>query len=318
MSSYEVRRFEDADWPAVLDLMRLSLGWRDGDPNEALFSWKHRDNPFGPSPAWVAVERDQVIGFRTFMRWEFEDSGRVVRAVRAVDTATHPDHQGRGIFKRLTLHAVDELRDEGVDFVFNTPNDQSRPGYLKMGWQVVGRLPVVFRPRSLARLPVLARSRGAADLWSVPSQVGVSAPAAFAGLDPRVLGSRRRTDAGLSTRRSTAYLHWRYGLPELQYRVLTAGQAPEDGLVVVRVRKRVAARELVVCEVLARDARRGRATVVRAISRSSADYAVALRPTAGLVPLPGQGPLLTCLPLQGQGVPALDRWKLTLGDVELF
>ena len=40
MSAYEVRRFDDADWPAVLDLMRLSLGWRDRDPNEALFQWK--------------------------------------------------------------------------------------------------------------------------------------------------------------------------------------------------------------------------------------------------------------------------------------
>ncbi len=40
-----------------------------------------------------------MIGFRTFLRWEFEDAGRVVRAVRAVDTATHPDHRGRGIFR---------------------------------------------------------------------------------------------------------------------------------------------------------------------------------------------------------------------------
>ena len=80
-------------------------------------------------------------GFRTLMRWEFLDGERVVRAVRAVDTATHPDYQGRSIFTRLTLHALDELVAEGVEFVFNTPNEQSRPGYLKMGWQVVGQLP---------------------------------------------------------------------------------------------------------------------------------------------------------------------------------
>ena len=219
MSSYEVRRFEDADWPAVLDLMRLSLGWRDGDPNEALFPWKHRDNPFGPSPAWVAVERDQVIGFRTFMRWEFEDAGRVVRAVRAVDTATHPQHQGRGIFKRLTLHAVDELRDEGVEFVFNTPNDQSRPGYLKMGWQVVGRLPVVFRPRSLASLPLMARSRTAADLWSTPSTGGSPAAEALAAvrIPAPAVGAE---GAGMRTHRTSDFWRWRYGLDHLHYRVL--------------------------------------------------------------------------------------------------
>ena len=70
----------------------------------------------------------------------------MLRAVRAVDTATDPDYQGRGLFTRLTLQAIDELRAEGVDFVFNTPNDQSRPGYLKMGWQVVGTLPTHVRP----------------------------------------------------------------------------------------------------------------------------------------------------------------------------
>ncbi len=37
---------------------------------------------------------------------------------------------------------------DGVDVVFNTPNDQSRPGYLKMGWSEVGRVPVAVRLRS--------------------------------------------------------------------------------------------------------------------------------------------------------------------------
>ena len=41
------------------------------------------------------------------------------------------------------------LRGEGVGFVFNTPNDQSRPGYLKMDWKLVERLPVLARPRAL-------------------------------------------------------------------------------------------------------------------------------------------------------------------------
>jgi len=77
-----------------------------------------------------------------FLRWMFlRPEGGVATAVRAVDTATLPAAQGRGVFTRLTTTAVDELREQGVDFVFNTPNDRSRPGYLKMGWQVVGRVP---------------------------------------------------------------------------------------------------------------------------------------------------------------------------------
>ncbi len=103
----------------------------------------------------MTVEQGQVIGFRMLLLWRFRRGDEAVTAVRAVDTATHPDHQGRGIFRALTTVAVDELRDEGVGFVFNTPNDQSRPGYLKMGWVDIGR-------------PPLSRWSPASGAWPAP------------------------------------------------------------------------------------------------------------------------------------------------------
>ena len=143
----EVRSAHPEDEAAVIELLRASLGWRPGDPNEEFFRWKHRDNPFGESPAWVALHQGRVVGYRTFLRWEFVDlEGRVVRGVRAVDTATDPAYQGRGIFRTLTLRGVAELTLAGDALVFNTPNDQSRPGYLKMGWSLARRLPVAVLP----------------------------------------------------------------------------------------------------------------------------------------------------------------------------
>ena len=159
----EVRRATDDDLPAVLELAQAALGWRPDDPNDAFFRWKHLDNPVGRRPCGWRVDGDRrrrlprvpAVAVRR------RRTGDRATAVRAVDTATDPDHQGRGIFRRLTLGAVDELPAEGVDFVFNTPNDQSRPGYLKMGWQVVGRLPIAVRPRSPASAYRMARARTA-------------------------------------------------------------------------------------------------------------------------------------------------------------
>ena len=68
------------------------------------------------------------------------------RRLRAVDTATHPDHRGIGIFSMLTDQALHELRGQ-AELVFNTPNGRSLPGYLKMGWRTVGRIPVAVRVR---------------------------------------------------------------------------------------------------------------------------------------------------------------------------
>ena len=322
--SLEVRGYDAADEPAVLALLGASLGWVPDELHARLFAWKHAENPFGSSPAWVASVAGQVVGFRTFLRWEFETGpgGKPVRAVRAVDTATHPDHQGKGVFTALTEHALDALRDDGIAFVFNTPNERSRPGYLKMGWQPVRRLPVLARPASMRSLMRLAGARTAADKWSLASDAGLPAMTALAdraGVDA-LLGSAPAT--GLRTRRSAAYLAWRYGFEPLRYRAVVGESGPSDGIVIFRLRRRGPATEAAVCEELvpAGDPARARRLLGLVLRTSGADYAVRLGdhlPRAGFVRLPGQGPTLVgrdvCDP-----VPAPDTWRLGLGDVELF
>ena len=194
----------------------------------------------------------EVVGVRVFMRWRFRspDEG-VLEAVRAVDTATDPTWQGRGIFTTLTLGALPDLRSGGVDFVFNTPNDKSRPGYLKMGWSQVGRLPVSVRTAGPGSVRQLSGARTAADRWSVEVPVGMPAPEAFADDDEvAALLARGRPAARLATDRSPTYLRWRYSFAPLHYRVVPLGDRIRDGAVVLRFRRRGSALEGTVCDVL--------------------------------------------------------------------
>ncbi|MFW5898924.1 MAG: GNAT family N-acetyltransferase, partial [Jiangellaceae bacterium] len=293
-----IRPMQPADESAVLELIEASLGRKPDPRNAAFFAWKHRENAFGASPAWVAVDGDRVVGFRTLMRWEFDTPEGPVRAVRAVDTATHPDYQGRGIFSALTGRAVEELRADGVGFVFNTPNDKSRPGYLKMGWREVGQLPAAMRPASVLRLPRIAAARVPAELWSVPTGAGVPIGDALAD-EPAVtalLDGMPRT-VGVTTRRSPAYLRWRYGFEPLAYRALLAGSSVADGMLVFRLRRRGAATELVVGDLLLPDpsGSAARRLLRAALRTTGADYALGLRTMSGtgLFRVPGQGPMLT-------------------------
>jgi GNAT superfamily N-acetyltransferase len=144
-----IRPYGDQDERSVLDLLTASLGPGPmGRRTADLFRWKHLENPFGRSVMLVAEETGRIVGLRAFMRWRFRAGSTSIRAVRAVDTATHPHHQGRGIFLRLTSDALALLRGD-TDLVFNTPNDKSGPGYLKLGWRPVGRLTMSVRPRRL-------------------------------------------------------------------------------------------------------------------------------------------------------------------------
>ena len=127
-ASVDVRPYRDDDEASVLDLLAVTLGGGPAGRRPAdFFRWKHLENPAGRSFMLVAELAGQIVGFRAFMRWRFQADGAELRAVRAVDTATHPDHQGKGIFSTPTLRALDELRGE-TDLVFNTPNAASLPG----------------------------------------------------------------------------------------------------------------------------------------------------------------------------------------------
>lgn len=301
------------DLPAVVALAGLALGWAPDDPNEAFFRWKHLENPYGPSPMWIAEAGGRPVGLRTMMRWRFRGpGGATVEAVRAVDTATHPEHRGRGIFRRLTLGAVDALTEAGVGFVFNTPNDASRPGYLSMGWHVAGRpavrLTVRRSPTAVARV---AASRTAAGKWSEPTDVGVDAATFFsdASGSSTTAGPDHPPTGGWTTDRTPDWWRWRFAFPQLAYRVV----GDLDAGLVFRLRRRGRALELAVAETLGTPP----PGLVRAtLRRTGADHALGLTGVTGR-PVRALGPVVTTRDL-ARPAPDLAQLDLSLADVELF
>ncbi len=313
-----VRQASDDDLPHILELLESSLGWVPDEQYSAFYRWKHHQNPFGRSPAWVALDGQRIVGLRVWLRWRFRRRGRTWQAVRAVDTATHPDYQGRGIFRRLTTSSLEVLMAEGVSHVFNTPNEQSRPGYLKMGWEQVGKLPVGVRFRSPVAAASAVRARVPADKWSLPSEAGLPAEEvlADAGLLEDLLA--RLPDDRIRTDLDVEVLRWRYGFAPLHYR----GLAEDGGVVLFRLRRRGPATEGVIGHLLAPDDDVARRLVARVAKVSKADQVLRITDApfsrVGELPLPGGGPILTWRELSDSGMPELSEWDLTMGDVELF
>jgi GNAT superfamily N-acetyltransferase len=314
----DIRPATDGDRVAINALLRTALNAGDDPRYDAFLEWKHRANPFGPSYEWVAVEGDGIIGYRSFLRWELAVDGEVARAVRAVDTATDPRHQGKGIFSKLTLHGVDALREDGISWIFNTPNDQSRPGYLKMGWSVVGKLPVAVMARTPLALRHARRARQPAARWSEPA--GAFEPAVDA-ID-RVLGETAPapvTGAAWATNRTPAFLRWRYGFADLHYRGFVLD---DESVVVFRVRQRGPLREAMIADVVrapgaSASARLGSA-VRRILRATRADVGVISGRARPATAIPVSGPLLTWRPVADPRVPPLDSLAFCGGDVELF
>lgn len=314
-----IRPATSEDRGAILDLCRSSLGWGTDHRFEQLFHWKHDLNPFGSSYLWVAADGDRIVGLRAFMRWNFVRGGRVLRAVRAVDTVTHHEYQGRGIFTALTTGALPTLADDGIDFVFNTPNTQSLPGYLKMGWHEVGRLPVAVRvvgPRGVVHL---RQARQAASHWPVNMSVGLAA----ANVIDDVIAARDRTEAVNSTSRivntqmTDDFLRWRYTQDFLDFRVIRSGH----GVVLVQFRRRGDSLECLVGDSFGLSAEERDRAAVEAARDAEADYVVrtgASLPSQGFVPVPGFGPRLTWRGVRQEAMPPLANWDISMGTVALF
>jgi hypothetical protein len=272
------------------------------------------------------------------MRWEFQAGDRCLRAVRAVDTATHPKFQRMGMFTQLTLEAIDALADE-IDFVFNTPNDKSLPGYLKMGWQQVGRITVAVRVRRPVRfvraLPTLGKDAGSGEPRPLVEARKASEVLEEAhGLEDLLEGLEYDSSL-LSTRRRLGYLRWRYGAaPLLDYRVVceTDERGRITGLAIFRVRPRGRLWESTIAELLVPDhesgvARRllhrvGRAAKVDHLTCHFPTGSVSNRAAIACGYLRSRTGLTFVANAVKSGIepdPArMTSWGLSLGDVEVF
>jgi len=328
-----LRPYREKDETEVIGLLKTALGEGPTDNRtQEFFEWKHLNNPFGRSYLLVAECDGRIVGLRAFMRWSFVADDQIVAAVRAVDTATHPDFRGLGIFSTLTLAALGDLAEE-ADFVFNTPNDKSRPGYLKMGWRAVGNLPVRLRVQRPVRFAVGLRSlrTSSGPVRSRPSVDALPAADALAdvaGLGELVRSSSRQTGR-LSTAHTSASLMWRYAkAPALDYRVVGDRQR---GFAIFRVRPRGALWETTVAEILIPDANPARAKeLLLEVGRAArVDHVTCMIPE-GSAALTGSrrarfvrspiGMTLTARPLRSSPIDPLEKrsWALTLGDVEVF
>ncbi len=137
-----IRKSTKEDIPSIVDLLKKTLGENSTPKSINYWIWKHVDNPFGESSVLVAENNDQLTGVRAMMQWKWQKGSDLFNALRAVDTATHPDYQGKGVFSILTQKSVVLAKEEGINFIFNTPNRKSLPGYLKLGWVSAGKLTV--------------------------------------------------------------------------------------------------------------------------------------------------------------------------------
>ncbi len=325
----EIREATEEDIPAIVAMLKLSLGESLMPKSEQYWRWKHIENPFGKSPVLLCWESGLLVGVRAFMRWQWKEREKIYCAVRAVDTATHSEHQGKGIFKKLTLALVEFCKEHQYHFVFNTPNGQSKPGYLKMGWEEAGRLPIrlaVLRPFNIVR-NLLDEPK--------PSNIEIDSISYYLnhpGLDA-LLTAHLSRNSKITTKISKEYLKWRYlSVPVARYLALGEEIGNElTGLIIGRIKKTRFGNEFRVTDFFSGD--NSSSSWLPKIKKNLQSWGVDYCTDIGIaesgknnlfshlsfrVPV---GPVVTVRSLGMQNLGDLKKfnhWSPSLGDLELF
>jgi GNAT superfamily N-acetyltransferase len=286
--AYTVRPYDHEDRADVLALHETVFD--GGDPE--WFAWKYETNPYVDEPAiFVAEHGGTIVGARPYLAFRMRAGDDTHLGLQTGDTMVHPDHRRQGLFTRMTAASFERYADGEPAFQFSMPNAVSRPGYLRLGSEVVDELSTYYRVQDpaafagdrsrLARVaapPVRGYLAARDALADPPGEVTVvrhvEPPAAtLAAL------YRRRPPEGIHAHRDERFYDYRLGNPDWEYTAYTArlGETPVAGVVTGNrtVNGRTVTNVAEVVPLVGDDQRdRGLAALLARVVADSADSAV--------------------------------------------
>lgn len=118
----------------------------------SLLRWQYRDNPAGTIIGWNAIAPDGTLAAHYVVQpLEAAVDGTLERGALSFNTATHPAHQGKGLFTELGRRTYATAAGEGCGHVVGVANANSTPGFTrKLGFALVSplhaRIGVRLRP----------------------------------------------------------------------------------------------------------------------------------------------------------------------------
>lgn len=115
-------------------LKSASLAHKIPQKSEEWFHWKFEGSPYGKTILACAFDGNEVVGCVGIGFGQMTYGDKSLSCALSYETFVHPDYQGCHLFTKLTKLAEEECVNQGVDVLYNFPNRNSLPGFIKRGW----------------------------------------------------------------------------------------------------------------------------------------------------------------------------------------
>jgi GNAT superfamily N-acetyltransferase len=100
--------------------------------------WLYVSNPDGRAVGYDAWDGERLAAHYVCIPARAWVEGREVPVLLSLNTATHPDYQGKGLFTKLASMTFEAGASQGFDGVYGVANANSTPGFVrKLGFQLV-------------------------------------------------------------------------------------------------------------------------------------------------------------------------------------
>ena len=123
--------------------------------NKDYLLWQYVCNPHGQAVISLAKSSldDKVVGQYIVIPMSVIANGQEVLGSVSLNTLTHSDFRGQGIFTVLAKDAYKKCAERGIDFTYGFPNQNSYPGFVKkLGFEDIGHVPLLIKPLKIKEL----------------------------------------------------------------------------------------------------------------------------------------------------------------------
>lgn len=147
---WEVVHYKEVYFSFILHLAEENYGADNDTANGAFIAHEYFENPSGNALIDVALdtEKNRLGGLYAVVPTVLSINGVSTKCVLSLNTLTHEDYRGQGVFTTLAEHVYQRAFDEaGCQLCYGMPNQNSYPGFMKrLHFSSPGSIPLYVRP----------------------------------------------------------------------------------------------------------------------------------------------------------------------------
>ncbi|MDZ4785590.1 MAG: GNAT family N-acetyltransferase [bacterium] len=160
--------FSDKEMSDILTLLCSTFKESETFSAEYL-KWLYLENPVGKAVGFNAFgPSGQLAAHYVTVPVHCQFDNKIVKGLLSLNTATHPEHQGKGLFVALAEETYTFGASLGYEFVYGVANQNSTHGFIKkLKFALVGALEariLILPPTCIEAAPRIARHYSQSEL----------------------------------------------------------------------------------------------------------------------------------------------------------